>query len=247
MLPRPINSSSAGSSSKYRRRNIIRSLSYKFNFDLALLQLFYLTISPRRFYRQLYYHKQTKNRWARDDPTIAVIIAATLAVSGLGWSLSLHLGWRGLLKLLFRMLLVDYVLIGGLISTCFWLFANKFLTQTPTYTTTNSQSIEFRYAVDVHTNGYFVIVLIIYLIQLFLYPLLVKDEWICTLFGNTLYVVALLHYVHVTYLGYAALPSVNNSELILFLASVIIVLYLASLVGFNVSRACLSWYFGMDF
>lgn len=127
------------------------------------------------------------------------------------------------------------------------LFANKFLTQTPTYTTTNSQSIEFRYAVDVHTNGYFVIVLIIYLIQLFLYPLLVKDEWICTLFGNTLYVVALLHYVHVTYLGYAALPSVNNSELILFLASVIIVLYLASLVGFNVSRACLSWYFGMDF
>lgn len=169
------------------------------------------------------------------------------------------LGWKGMLKLLLRMILVDYMLIGVLLSTLFWyvffssptqrsqhdrLIANKVLTQTPSYTNTPARNIEWRYALDVHTNGYAIIILLIYLIQLFLWPLLVKEEWICMFFGNTLYVVALLHYVHVTYLGYAALPTVNKSELVLFLAPVILVLYLASLVGFNVSRACLSWYFG---
>ncbi|TIA89542.1 hypothetical protein E3P99_01999 [Wallemia hederae] len=242
MLPRPVNASAT--SSKYRRRNPLRSL----NFDLALLQLFYLTISPRRFYRQLYYHKQTKNRWARDDPTIAIIISISLLIASLGWSISLGLGVRGVLKLALRMLLIDYALVGVILSTVFWLIANKLLTQQPSYTqsTTTSKTIEWNYALDVHTNGYAVIVLLLYLIQLFLWPLLVKREWICLLFGNTLYVVALLHYVHVTYLGYAALPSVNKSELLLFVAPIILILYMVSLVGFNIPRACLEWYFAIS-
>ena len=123
MLPRPVNASTPPS--KYRRRNPLRSL----NFDLALLQLFYLTISPRRFYRQLYYHKQTKNRWARDDPTIAVIISISLLIASFGWSISLGLGVRGVLKLALRMLLIDYAFVGVILSTVFWFVLRPLETQ----------------------------------------------------------------------------------------------------------------------
>ena len=44
----------ASNSNKYRSRNPFKDL----NFDLALWQLTYLCISPRRLYRQLYYHKR---------------------------------------------------------------------------------------------------------------------------------------------------------------------------------------------
>lgn len=37
------------------------------DFELALQQLTYLVVSPRRVSKQAYYHKQTKNVWARDE------------------------------------------------------------------------------------------------------------------------------------------------------------------------------------
>ncbi|TIC38545.1 UNC-50-like protein [Wallemia mellicola] len=203
MLPRPANYSS-----KYRRRNPLRNL----NFNLALLQLFYLTISPRRFYRQLYYHKQTTNKWSRSDPTISIIVAGFLFISALGWSLSFKLGFSGWLKLGIKMLIP-------------------------------SARVEWAYAFDVHTNGYFPIILLLYLLQLFLWPLLTRQEWICTFIGNTIYLVSFLHYIHITYLGYAALPFVIKSELLLTSAPLILIVYLVTLIGFNVPKATLEWYF----
>lgn len=235
MLPRPANYSS-----KYRRRNPLRNL----NFNLALLQLFYLTISPRRFYRQLYYHKQTTNKWSRSDPTISIIVAGFLFISALGWSLSFKLGFSGWLKLGIKMLLIDYLAVAVLFSTLFWLIANNVLVHSPySQSSIPSARVEWAYAFDVHTNGYFPIILLLYLLQLFLWPLLTRQEWICTFIGNTIYLVSFLHYIHITYLGYAALPFVIKSELLLTSAPLILIVYLVTLIGFNVPKATLEWYF----
>ena len=67
-------------------------------------------------------------------------------------------------------------------------FANNLLLH-PT-NTSNSSKIEWAYSFDVHTNGYFPIILLLYLTQIFLWPLLIRHEWICLFFGNTLYLVA---------------------------------------------------------
>jgi hypothetical protein len=40
-------------------------------------------LQPQRIFKQAYYRKQTKNRWARDDPAFAVVQIAFLLVSAL--------------------------------------------------------------------------------------------------------------------------------------------------------------------
>lgn len=141
-------------------------------------------------------------------------------------------------------------------------FANNLLLH-PT-NTSNSSKIEWAYSFDVHTNGYFPIILLLYLTQIFLWPLLIRHEWICLFFGNTLYLVAVgtviikigkfsliiplkfLHYLHIVYLGYAALPFVIRSELILCFAPVILILYIISLIGLNIPKSVISWYFSLQ-
>jgi hypothetical protein len=44
------------------------------DFEVALWQMLYLCISPVKVYRSVYYHKQTRNRWARDDPAFVVLL-----------------------------------------------------------------------------------------------------------------------------------------------------------------------------
>lgn len=60
------------------------------DFEFAMWQLLWLCISPSRVYSQqcllissrsyknVYYQKQTKNQWARDDPAFLVVLLASL-------------------------------------------------------------------------------------------------------------------------------------------------------------------------
>lgn len=52
-------------------------------------------------------------------------------------------------------------------------------------------------------------------------------------------------YIFITYLGYNALPFLIRSELLLFPLAILFVLYIVSLLGFNVSRNFLELYFGI--
>jgi len=38
------------------------------DFEVAIEQMIYLLIAPKTVYRKVYYHRQTKGQWARDDP-----------------------------------------------------------------------------------------------------------------------------------------------------------------------------------
>lgn len=41
--------------------------------DATFYQMVTLCVQPSKVYKSAYYRKQTKNRWARDDPAFAVI------------------------------------------------------------------------------------------------------------------------------------------------------------------------------
>lgn len=69
-------------------------------------------------------------------------------------------------------------------------FSNSVLLAPPSHSTAADSKVEWAYAFDVHTNAFFPLYLTLYLGQLFLVPLLLKNNWVCLWLGNTLYLAA---------------------------------------------------------
>jgi len=219
------------------------------DFELAAWQMTYLVIAPRRVYRNVYYHKQTKNTWARDDPAIIVMISGCLCVSALLWSalyirpplLDLPIVF---LLTSFRMVFFDFLLLGLIISFSLWALSNRLLLSRHTSSDSN-QTVEFPYAFDIHCNAFFPTFLTLYIAQFVLAPIVIRQNWVCLFVGNTGWLIALTQYTYITYLGINALPFVQKSEILLIPIIIFFLLYVVSLLGFNISRAVLGLYFGM--
>lgn len=68
--------------------------------------------------------------------------------------------------------------------------ANRLLLSPPSHSTPADSHVEWAYALDVHTNAFFPLYLTLYLAQLFLLPIILRDNWVCLWVGNTLYLAA---------------------------------------------------------
>jgi hypothetical protein len=68
--------------------------------------------------------------------------------------------------------------------------SNRLLLSPPSHSTPADSQVEWAYAFDVHTNAFFPLYLTLYLAQLFLLPVILKDNWVCLWVGNTLYLAA---------------------------------------------------------
>ncbi|KAJ7322954.1 UNC-50 family-domain-containing protein [Mycena albidolilacea] len=209
------------SSSSPRIPVIFRRLHrfHQMDFELAAWQLTYLCIAPRRVYRNVYFHKQTKNTWARDDPAILVLISACLCVSAAAWAFIYSRGVLGALQLALLMILRDFLLFGVVISTILWQVSRTFLlppapaqpapSLTPRYPppVPRHDSVEWGYTFDVHTNAFFPFYLTLYLAQLFLLPVIRRDNWVCLWAGNTLYLAGYVAFLLPFFPSTSFLPS----------------------------------------
>lgn len=119
----------SGNSFSFRIPLVLRRLLRPptLDFETAIWEILYLVISPTKVYKSLYYHKQTKNKWARDDPSFMILLSGFLVVSALGWGLAYSPGFLSVLKLMVYMVLVDFFATGVVVATFFWVIANKFL------------------------------------------------------------------------------------------------------------------------
>ncbi|CAO3652803.1 unnamed protein product [Cunninghamella echinulata] len=212
------------------------------DFEHAIWQMGYLLIAPSRVYRNIYYHKQTKNQWARDDPAFLVLLAVLLCGSAIAWGLVYGLGFIGILRAILFMICVDFLLVGSFIATLCWFITNRFLVHN-TMTHAVSQQVEWAYSFDVHCNSFFPVFLILYVVQFFFMPLLQRPSWISLLIGNLMYFISSLWYIYGTFLGYNALPFLVHTELFLYPAGISLVFFFISLFGFNISQYVLSVYF----
>ncbi|KAI3608430.1 hypothetical protein WG66_000935 [Moniliophthora roreri] len=208
-------------------------------------------IGSSRWYRNVYFHKQTKNQWARDDPAILVLIGACLAVAAIAWSLVYSYSVFEAIELVFLMITRDFLLSGIVVATVLWLLCNRLLVQlTPTsqYTTTTSDSrVEWAYAFDYSEEK----------------KTANKIGCVCglgTRFGSEgkSFVVIMLmffwgidvgvcrfaQYIYGIYLGLNALPFLTHSELLLSPLLPLFTAYVVSLLGFPIARHVLGWYFG---
>lgn len=102
----------------------------------------------------------------------------------------------------------DFLLVGVISATLLWLgfhaqrvvtlltafifrlFANRALLSPPSHSTPADTAIEWAYVFDVHTNAFFPLYLTLYVAQLFLFPVILKTNWVCLWVGNTFYLVA---------------------------------------------------------
>lgn len=65
--------------------------------------------------------------------------------------------------------------------------SNRLLLSPPSHSTPADSNVEWAYAFDVHTNAFFPLYLTLYLVQLFLVPIILQTKWICIFVSNTLY------------------------------------------------------------
>lgn len=155
---------------KYRSRsksfNWFKLKFSQMDMELALWQMLYLCISPRRVYRNIYYQKQTKNQWARDDPAFVVLLLIFLGIAALAYGIALRSVF-GIPHLILKMVVVDFLIVGALVATGTWAFCNKFLLSHSTYAV--EQRVEWAYAWDVHCNSFFPLFLLTYILQVSLY------------------------------------------------------------------------------
>ncbi|KAK8847424.1 hypothetical protein IAR55_005282 [Kwoniella newhampshirensis] len=217
------------------------------DFELAFWQLTYLVVAPRRVYKQTYHHKQTKNQWARDDPAMLILIAGCLGAAGLTWSLLYRQSPLETIFTMFLMIFRDFLLFSLITSFILYFLANRLLlAPSVPHASISDNRVEYAYAFDVAVNSFFPFFLSVYVGLLPLAAVVVRDNWVCLWVGNTLFLIAQVQYVYVTYLGYNALPFVARSELLLSPLLPIFGGYLLSLLGFNTAKHALELYFGQS-
>ncbi|CAK5272084.1 unnamed protein product [Mycena citricolor] len=154
------------------------------------------------------------------------------------------------------MILRDFLLSGVVVSTILWQTSKTFLlpstppAPTPSFTgarfpppTPRHETVEWAYTFDVHTNAFFPLYLTLYLAQLFLLPVIQKNNWLCLWVGNTLYLAGFAQYIYGTYLGLSALPYLAHTTLLLAPLLPLGAAYVVSLIGFRVAPWFLAVYF----
>jgi hypothetical protein len=247
-VPRGAHTPPTSGSGRFQLPRVIKRLLRPptLDFETAIWEILYLIIAPRKVYKSLYYHKQTKNTWARDDPSFIILLSFFLIASAIAWGLAYSPGVGPILKLMVSMVLIDFLATGVIIATLGWLFANRFLRQQNrgVMSIGGEGELEWAYCFDVHCNSFLVIWLCLYIIQFIMLPVLNRTNWVSMFLGNTLYLVAFSYYFTITFLGYSNMPFLEHTELLLFPIPIFVILYIISLFGFSAVRAVVHLYFG---
>ncbi|KAI8922705.1 UNC-50 family-domain-containing protein [Entophlyctis helioformis] len=211
------------------------------DFELALWQMTYLVISPRRVYRNVYHNKQTKNHWARDDPAFHVLIAIAMCIAATAYGIAFKSSFVGIIRLIVYTVLAEFLGAGLVIATTAWFLTNQFMLQQQIHAV--DQSVEWMYAFDVHCNAFVPFFLVTYVVQFFFLPVVLADGLVCRILANSIYLVAFVYYWYITFLGYNALPFLKNTIAFLYPIGVTLALFVLSLATFNASKVIFALYF----
>lgn len=213
--------------------------------EQTLWQMVCLVVNPARAYRITAWHKQTKNQWARDDPAFVALMLIFMSATSAGYAIAFGTGVSGLLKTVFWAVLVDFLGVGCLVATACWRLANVKLRVGSQMPHSVDQSVEWLYAFDVHCNSFFPVFVLLYVGQYFLLPFLMRQSRISTAVSGLLYMLAMIYYFHVTFLGYSTLPFLKNTRVFLSPLAVCAAAFLVTqLLNLNLTIFFMNLYFG---
>ena len=145
--------------------------------------------------------------------------------------------------LLVAALLVQFLGVGAVISTAIRYYANLSMRVVRLHAI--EQQVEWLYAFDIHCNAFFPVFTLLFTLQYFFLPVLLTPAFLSTLLSNSLYLLAGMAYLYVTFLGYAALPFIERPERLLYPGTLVVIVYVLSVItNVNLSYLVLNLYFG---
>eukprot|EP00918_Siedleckia_nematoides_P106989 GHVU01233310.1.p1 GENE.GHVU01233310.1~~GHVU01233310.1.p1 ORF type:complete len:261 (+),score=22.51 GHVU01233310.1:137-919(+) len=207
------------------------------DFEYAFAQMTYLCVSPRRVARWAQYRKQTKNRFARDDPSFTLLLLIFLIGSGLAYGVAFgSKGWS--LVLSCALPPVSFLGFGVLVSSATYIVAEHFLRSTDASEVWQDSQrreeemkgqIEWAYCFDVHCNAAFASFIISWVLQYLLLPIIIKDTFVPAVVANSLHFASVVFYCYVTTLGFNVIPCISNAEVFLtypVFAAAVVLLFL---------------------
>ncbi|KAL3235966.1 Gmh1p [Nakaseomyces bracarensis] len=200
------------------------------DFETAIWEMANLIFKPRKTFRSIYYQRQTKNQWARDDPSFFILEITLLTVSSIFWSIFYyhHSFWKSL-QSIFNMIFVDFFLFGFVIATLFWVTLNQSKFK---FRSAASSSVEWAYCFDVHCNAFLIVLLGLYYVRFLLLPL---SAVFGVLIPNILFCSSFTYYFILTFYGYSQLPFLKNISFILFPTVILCLLFIVGLFGVDIS------------
>ena len=225
---------------------IRRLLKWKqMDLEYTLWQMYLMCVNPKTVYLHTMYRKQTKNRWARDDPAFVVITCALIAIVAALYGAFYAHSAGAVATLAARAVVVDFLGVGALVSTAAWVASNRFLRGAHVGRShAVEQRVELLYAFDVHCNAFFPLFVTLYCVQLVLSPALLARGFLPRLLSCALYAASLSYYHYCVFVGFNALPFLDNTVLFLYpIAAIAVATPLLFLFGFNPTRFVLSIYF----
>ncbi|KAH3900652.1 Gmh1p SCDLUD_003648 [Saccharomycodes ludwigii] len=203
------------------------------DFETAMWEMINLIFHPRKAFRSFYYQRQTKNRWARDDPSFFILQILLLTATSIVWSIFYGHSFMGGLKMMINMIIVDFFLFGFTVATIFWAILNRNFFK---FKSSRNMKVEWAYCFDIHCDSFLIVWVLLYFLQFILLPVINLHKWIGLFIGNTLYAISFCHYFILSFYGYSQLPFLKNIDFILLPSLVGIVIYLISLFGLNLAK-----------
>ncbi|UYV81058.1 UNC50 [Cordylochernes scorpioides] len=200
------------SASEKRHSFLRKFVIYKhMDFDYAAWQMLHLFVHPRRLYRSFLYRKRNKDQFARDDPAFLILVLVLILVLTVGFAMANKMDFKKTLWL-HIWVYIDFFCLALIITTLFWYITNHYL-KDPTLE--EGDDIEWGYCFDVHINSYVPFATILDLYLIFYSCFLTPDSpnyRIVTILGNTMWMVALLYYLYINFMGYAYFALTNVPE-----------------------------------
>lgn len=211
-----------------------------------------VSTKPQQVYVMAKFRKHTKNHWARDDPAFAAVQIFFLFVCSVSYAITFRLGpsVTSFIFVILRTVFLEWLMAGVIMATLCRYIANTYL-RVNNRTHSVIQTVEWRYAFDIHCNSFFVFFLFTYILQFFLLPMIGNRSLAAMIFANAFYVIACTCYFYITHLGYRALPYLTRTEVFfyptLLSLGMFLLFFILGLLGenyrFNLTRILTRFFF----
>ncbi|KPA86477.1 hypothetical protein ABB37_00628 [Leptomonas pyrrhocoris] len=227
--------------------------------DSALSQMYSLCTNPSLVSKMSRARMMTKGHYYRDDPAFLVLQLGFIVISTLAYGLVMASSAGAVFFTIFSSVLL--FLISGLVLACIGrAVAVMYLPSTSLSHGSNTggaasgpstgldvfndylrSDVDWRYAFDVHCNGYLTYFIWTQVIQ---YPFIFITS--CYPFlANAFYLVGVLTYIYNVFLGYLEIPSLSHQQRLLYPALAALALYVLFCIdNVNISAAIWRWSWG---
>lgn len=160
------------------------------DFEMAIWEMTSLIIAPKKVFRSIYYHKQTKNTWHRPDPSFTYLLSGFLILTGAAWGTAYGKGVGATLHIMLSFIFLHFVLLSLALAAISYFIVGRLLGPGVKglpgrrrqglfnmESGEGKEELEFGYCWDVAIRAFVPIWVFIYVVQFLLMPVVATNHW----------------------------------------------------------------------